>query len=332
MVIEMKPDSNPTMKDVARESGVSLATVSKVINGLPVGKNSRKLVEDAIKKLGYRVNTYARALKSNKTYTVALVMPSLKHPFFAHLVDELTASLSQLGYRSLLMITNYDTNAEQKCFSMVRNNSVDGIIALTYNPDIVVEDSLSVVTIDRHLGKIIPCVSSDNFRGGELAAEKLLELGCRKLLFLRISSRTPGEPDKRYSGFENVCHINGVDHKAVLVYDEETEAPIYHFLKEHIRDGVFDYDGIFCNSDGLACRVLNFLRINGVDVPGQVQIIGYDGIVDHFEDRYVCSTIKQPLAQMAQTAVRFLLESGEDAAGANICLPVRYIPGDTTRD
>lgn len=327
----MKPESHPTMKDVARESGLSLATVSKVINGLPVGKNSRKLVEEAIEKLGYQVNTYARALKGSKTYTVALVMPSLKHPFFAHMVDELTAALTQFGYRSLLMITNYDTEAEQKCFSMVRSNSVDGIIALTYNPDIVVDDSMPVVTIDRHLGKTIPCISSDNYRGGELAAEKLMELGCRKLLFLRISSRTPGEPDKRYSGFENICHKSGVDHKAVLLYDEETEDSIYEFLEEHIRDGICEYDGIFCNSDGLACRVLHVLRIHGVDVPGQVQIIGYDGIVDHFEDRYVCSTIVQPLAKMAQTAVRFLLESGEDAAGANITLPVRYVRGDTTK-
>ena len=95
----MKPESHPTMKDVARESGLSLATVSKVINGLPVGKNSRKLVEEAIEKLGYQVNTYARALKGSKTYTVALVMPSLKHPFFAHMVDELTAALTQFGTR-----------------------------------------------------------------------------------------------------------------------------------------------------------------------------------------------------------------------------------------
>ena len=87
-VSNMKAGSNPTMKDVARECGLSLATVSKVINGQPVGKISRQKVEAAIEKLGYRVNAYARALKSSKTYSVALVMPSLKHPFFAHLTDE----------------------------------------------------------------------------------------------------------------------------------------------------------------------------------------------------------------------------------------------------
>ena len=327
----MKPDSNPTMKDVARECGLSLATVSKVINGLPVGKNSRRLVEDAIEKLGYQVNTYARALKSSKTYTVALVMPSLTHPFFAHLVDELTKCLTARGYRTLVRITNYDPEAEQKCFSMARSNTIDGVIALTYTPDLEVDESLPIVTIDRHLGDNIPCVSSDNYRGGEMAAKKLIELGCRRLLFLRISSVIPGEPDKRSAGFENICEKQGIDHEMILLYDPDTEAPIYRYLEEHIIDGIPDYDGIFCNSDKLAFRVMLFLKSKGIAVPEQVQIIGYDGIVDYFTNQYICSTIEQPLPQMAQAAVNLLL-SGEDIpGGANICLPVKYIPGRSTK-
>ena len=327
----MKPDSNPTMKDVARECGLSLATVSKVINGLPVGKNSRRLVEEAIEKLGYQVNTYARALKSSKTYTVALVMPALNHPFFAQLVDELTKCLSDKGYRTLLRITNYDPEAEQKCFSMARRNVIDGVIALTYTPDLEVDDSLPIVTIDRHLGENIPCVSSDNFRGGEIAAKKLIELGCSKLLFLRISSPIPGEPDKRSSGFEYICEAQGVDHEMVMLYDDETEEPIYRYLEEHIKDGEPDFDGIFCNSDKLAFRVMRFLKERGVAVPDQVQIIGYDGIVDYFTNQYICSTIEQPLARMAQTAVNILLSDEESPGGANICLPVKYVPGRTTK-
>ncbi|MBQ9414627.1 MAG: LacI family DNA-binding transcriptional regulator [Clostridia bacterium] len=320
------------MKDVARESGLSLATVSKVINGLPVGKESRRLVEEAIDKLGYHVNAYARALKSSKTNTVALVLPSLKHPFFAHMADELTASLTSVGYRSLLMITNYDRQAEQTCFSMVRNNLVDGIIALTYNPHLKVDESVPIVSIDRHLGENIPCVSSDNYYGGELAAKKLLELGCRKLLFIRISSHTPGEPNKRFSGFENVCQAQGVEYEAILLHDDESTEPIFRFLEEHVVGEHPEFDGIFCNADSLAGKVLRFLQQHGVDVPGQVQIIGYDGVPDFFADQYVCSTIEQPLSQITQTAVRLLLNPDESSIGLNVCLPVKYIPGSTTKD
>lgn len=328
----MKSDPKPTIKDVARESGVSLATVSKVINGLHVSKKSRESVEAAIEKLGYQVNVYARALKSSKTNTVALVMPSLKHPFFAHLTDELIASLTREGYRTLVLITNYDPETEQKCFSLVRSKQADGVIALTYSPDLKVDESLPIVTIDRHLGNSIPCVSSDNFRGGEIAAEKLIELGCGKLLFMRISSRIPGEPDKRRSGFENICGMRGVDYMTFQIYGDDTESPFYRFLEEHIVDGRLEYDGIFCNSDILAGRVIRFLDEKGIRVPDDVQIIGYDGIPDRFTDKIVCSTIEQPLAQMAQTAVALLTNPVETAEGMNVMLPVKYLPGRTTKD
>lgn len=328
----MKKGSNPTMKDVARECGLSLATVSKVINGLPVGKASRHKVEAAINKLGYQVNAYARALKSNKTYSVALVMPSLKHPFFAHLTDELTKCLTKNGYRAQLMITNYDPKAEQKSFAMVRTNKMDGVIALTYSPDLEVGESIPIVTIDRHLDEDIPCVSSDNFRGGELAAKKLIELGCQNLLFMRITSKIQGEPNKRLAGFESVCQTQDIRYDSLLLCDDEPEEPIYRFLEEHIKDGAPEYDGIFCNSDILASRVIRFLKEKGISVPDQVQIIGYDGIIDRFSDRYVCSTIEQPIAMMAETAVTILLNPSDTTSGANICLPVKYVPGGTTKD
>ena len=305
--MRMEQASRPTMKDVAREAGVSLGTVSKVINDIPVGESYRLRVEAAIERLGYRVNSYARGLKTNRTYCVALLMPSLYHPFFAVLTDELTASLMRYGYRSLLLITNYDPAAEQKCLALGEQNKVDGVIALSYSPDLELRSDIPFVSIDRHLGSDIPCVSSDNYRGGEMAAEKLLALGCRKLLFLRIGPNIAGEPDKRGAGFENACRRAQADYERLILSDSDTEAPFYDFLDKHIRGGQLDFDGIFCNTDGLAVRVDRFLSGRGVRVPEDVQIIGYDGLADYATGRFPCSTIVQPVPQMAETAVRLLL-------------------------
>ena len=326
----MQSGNAPTMKDVAREAGVALGTVSKVINGIPVGEQYRKKVEAAAKKLGYQVNNYARGLKTNKTYCVALVMPSLRHPFFAALTDELTSCLMRRGYRSLLMTTNYDSVAEKNCFQLAQQNKIDGIIALSYSPNLEVDDSVPVVTIDRHFSAGIPCVSSDNFRGGELAAQKLMELGCKNLLFFRIGPDIYGEVEKRGPGFESACRMAKVPYQSVFLSDDDTEAPFFRFLEEHIQDGKPEFDGIFCNSDGLAVRVLEFLRNRSIRVPEDVQIIGYDGIVDFATHRYVCSTIVQPVSEMAETAVRFLLNG--DNAPANISLPVYFASGGTTRE
>ena len=326
----MQSGNAPTMKDVAREAGVSLGTVSKVINDIPVGEPYRKKVEAAAKKLGYQVNNYARGLKTNKTYCIALVMPSLRHPFFAMLTDELTSCLMRYGYRSLLMITNYDYTAEKHCFMLAQQNKIDGIIALSYSPDLEVDDSVPVVTIDRHFSAGIPCVSSDNYRGGELAAQKLMELGCKNLLFFRIGPDIYGEVEKRGPGFESACRMAKVPYQSLFLSDDDTEAPFFQFLEEHIQDGKLEFDGIFCNSDGLAVRVCEFLRKQGIRIPADVQIIGYDGIIDFATRRYICSTIVQPVAEMAETAVRFLLNG--DNAPANISLPVRFASGGTTRE
>ena len=328
----MSHSTQPTMKDVAREAGVALGTVSRVFNGYPVGEEYRERVEAAAAKLNYRVNNYARGLKTNRTCCVGLLMPSLRHPFFAALIDELTASLAQRGYLSNVMITNFDPDAEKKSFTLVEQNKVDGIIALTYRPDVVVESAVPVVTIDRQFHPDIPCVSSDNFRGGQMAAEKLMELGCRKLLFLRIGPEIQSEADRRGPGFEEACRRIGMDYEMLLVNDDETEAPIYRFLKEHLHGSRFEFDGIFCNTDGLARRVINYLEKNGIRVPDDVQIIGYDGIINFATGFYVCSTIVQPLRRMAETAVDLLLSPELPAGETVFRLPVTYVSGGTTKD
>ena len=328
----MNHSSQPTMKDVAREAGVALGTVSRVFNGFPVGDDYRQRVEEAARKLNYHVNNYARGLKTNRTFCVGLLMPSLQHPFFAGLIDELVASLMRRGYRTNVMITNFDPDAEQKCFELIEQNKIDGVVALTYRPDIVVEANVPIVTVDRQFDVRIPCVSSDNFRGGQLAAEKLVELGCRKLLFLRIGPTIQSEADRRGPGFEDVCRRTGTPYQSIIVNDEETEAPIYRYLAEHLHDGQFDFDGIFCNTDGLALRVCSYLEENGIRIPEDVQMIGYDGIIDFATGRYVCSTIVQPLRQMAEKAVDLLLAPESAADETMFRLPISYVPGGTTRD
>lgn len=327
-----KSTAAPTMKDVAAEAGVALGTVSKVFNNIPVGEEYRVRVLEAAHKLGYRVNNYARGLKTNKTYTAALVWPTLRHPFFGSLADAIIGTLMQRSYRTIVTITNYDSQAEQRCIDLVRQNKVDGIIALTYNPDLDVDADLPFVSIDRHFKAEVPCVASDNFSGGQLAARKLLELGCHRLLFLRQGSGVAGEADKRRMGFEAACREAGAPFESLFLLDEAGFEPFDAFLASHTHGGAFDYDGIFCNTDRLCYEIQKRLEALGIRIPADVQMIGYDGIHKFDSDELYCSTIVQPVQQMAQTAVDLLLEDDRSALPALICLPVRYQPGGTTRD
>ncbi len=321
------------MKDVAIEAGVSLGTVSKVINGKPVGEEYEKKVNDAIKKLDYHVNSYAQGLKASRTYTVAVILPNTIHPFFGRLANCLNVSLMQRHYRMLLCCTDQNYQLEQEYMDMALQNKVDGIIGLTYNPDLIISDDIPYVTIDRPLGAHIPCVASDNFAGGQLAAEKLHELGCKKLLFMRIGSDLNNEPNKRRAGFENGCIAHGLDYEMKILSDTAGESidDFIPYLEKHFGKDKADFDGIFCVNDLLACIVVEQLKKLGVKVPEDVQVIGFDGTRNFGYLDYTCSTIVQPVEDIAEMCVELLLQTNMSMKPPLVCLPVKYEEGDTTR-
>lgn len=326
-------NSMPTMKDVAREAGVAIGTVSKVFNNLPVGDEYRIRVEKAAKELGYQVNQYARGLRANKTYTVALILPGVHHPFFSALAQHICVDLSKRNHRMLLCVTESNPAIEQSCINMVRMNKADGIIALTYGPNLEIGDDLPFVSIDRHFNANVPCVASDNYTGGRIAAEKLLELGCKHLAFFRTGPVQYGEPDKRGDGFEQVCRSRGVDFETLRVNDSDQTPDVFReFLRGRMTDGKLDIDGIFCSTDQLALRIRSMLRDLGLRVPEDVQIIGFDGILHFDRDEYKCSTIVQPVERIAETCVDMLLSKDRSYFPALVCLPVTYAAGGTTKE
>ena len=327
----MQRKSTPTMKDVAQEAGVALGTVSKVFNGIPVGDSYRLKVEAAAKKLGYQVNQYARGLRANKTYTVAVILPGVDHPFFASLAQHLCTALAQRDHRMLLYVTASRPDIEQRCVTMVQQNRVDGIIGLTYNP-LEVNEELPFVSIDRCFSSDMPCVAADNYSGGRIAAEKLLELGCRRLAFLRTGSVNLGETDKRGDGFEMVCRTRNVHYGAIRLRDGESLEPFREFFQAHMSGGKIDVDGIFCSTDLLAWRVRGILQELGLRAPEDVQIIGFDGIRRFGSESLYCSTIVQPVQKIAETSVDLLLEPDRSKVPSLVCLPVSYAPGGTTRE
>ena len=315
----------PTMKDVAREAGVALGTVSKVVNGIPVGEEYRVRVEEAIERLNYRINSYAKGLRSSKTYLIAVMVPNLISPFFAKLVNCINRSLAARKYRMLLFATDYDNEQEQEYVYLAEQQKVDGIICLSYNPNLILPAGVPLVSIDRYFSTNVPCVSSDNYGGGRLAAEKLVENGCRNLAFLRIGS------NKRKDGFVSACEALGVPYTLKIIDDGTPYSAFEDFLREHLHGGKLDFDGIFCVTDSLAHQILNTLRDMELRVPEEVQVIGFDGVRRFGDMELYCSTIVQPVEDIAATCVDMVTEKDLDKAPSLVCLPVTYAQGGTTK-
>ncbi len=325
-----KTNSAPTMKDVASEAGVALSTVSKVVNGLSVREPYKTKVEEAIQKLNYHINSYAKGLKADKTGTIALLIPNLWNPFFATLAHHIDRALQDWKYRLLLCTTESNPEMELEYITMLQNNMVDGIIGLTYNPDLVVPEGVPFVSIDRSMGPGIPCVSCDNFMGGQMAAEKLADLGCRNVAFLRTGSSLNNEPNKRKAGFENGCLARKLDYDMLILEDGESFDNFDTFLAQHMEQNKLSFDGIFCVTDRVACYIVKVLKRMHLRVPEDVQVIGFDGIRQFGDSEYMCSTIVQPVREIAQTCVDLLLRETAAARPLLMCLPVTYAYGGTT--
>ena len=328
--------NTPTMKDVAREAGVALGTVSKVINGIPVGEAYKNKVEDAIHKLNYQVNTYARGLKTSKTETITLIIPSLDLPFYASFAYEVEQQAYAHGRKLILCCSNGIPEKELDYLLLASQSKTDGIIALTYS-DISsqVPEHIPLIAFDRQFeNHQISRIASDNFEGGMLAVQKLFDFGCKSPIFIGFHSSFPGEADKRFDGYLEACRKYQISPVYLYAPDsEDCHDAIYNFIREHenTEAHTLNFDGIFANTDLHACIAIHVLKELGYSVPTDVQVIGFDGTKKFYpSDEYVVSTIRQPLPELAKKCIDRILDEESDTLPTLTLLPVTYEYGGTT--
>lgn len=324
--------NTPTMADVAKEAGVALGTVSRVVNGEQVGQEFKNKVEAAIQRLGYQFNSSGRALRTGRTSTIALIIPNTINPYFALLVHHINIALEKRNHKMMLCFTEYDREREVEYIQMVQQNQVDGIIALTYNPHLAIPADIPFVTIDRFFSASVPCISADNFGGGYMAAHKLKELGCANVAFMRIGSTITNEPSKRKDGFISACTELGLPYKMMALEDGQPFEQFEDFLLQNTKKGKLSFDGLFIGTDSLAWQIIKVLKRMKIRVPEDVQVIGFDGIRMFGDQEPVVSTIVQPAQGIAEACVSTVLSKHLSKVPSLICLPVQYVRGGTTRE
>ncbi len=328
----MKPTKSITMKDVAKLAGVSVGTVSRVINQEQgIKEITLKKVQQAIDELGYIPDVYARGMKKNKTETIALIVPSVWHPFFGEFAFHVEVELSKKGYK-LLLCNISGPKRELDYITMLQQNKVDGIIAITYSP---IEDYLSsnipFVSIDRtYEDKAIACVSSDNQKGAELAAQVLISKGGTHFGFIGGHNKTINETKKRRLFFEKTILEAGFPCEVL-----DLEEPYDNFLEEvevFLRQHP-EIDALFTINDFTAIDAISILEKLRKKVPEDVQVVGYDGIRQAEERTQYLSTIRQPIEEMATEAVQCLLDIlDKKDRPLQITLPISYLEGKTTKN
>lgn len=318
-----------TMKDVAKLAGVSVGSVSNVFNGVKVKKSTYDKVISAVKELDYETNNLARSFKLNHTNTIALIVPTIWHPFFSSIIFYIEEIAEKNGYHVFLCNSNGSADNELSYIKMLRKNKVDGIIAITYTDiDSYVEGSLPFVSIDRHFKDDISIVSSDNFEGGKLAAKKLSEKGAKTLLFVGSHNLRANETTKRRLGFETYCIDNHIDYYIIDLLEPHNNftKDLKVLMEEHP-----EIDGIFAINDYVGLDIIDTLKQLGKEILVDYQLIGFDGIKMSIERGYLVSTIVQPVEEIAHQAFEILIKQiNNPEYSEQKILPIKFAEGGTT--
>ncbi|GAA1519362.1 LacI family DNA-binding transcriptional regulator [Streptomyces albidochromogenes] len=320
----------PTLEDVAREAGVSRATVSRVVNGIRnVDPAIRETVREAIARSGYTPNRAARSLVTRRAGTIALVVSgagddtggernefaarALADPFFGRVVSGVVGFLRPRSTHPVLMFAESE-DARQQVLAYLRQGSADGALVFSTHaedplPGLLAAESLPCVLFARPARPApVTYVDLDHREGGRLAAEHLLARGCRRGATIAGPLDLPAAQD-RLSGFQDTMARHG--HPYVPIAEggftlDSGASAMKRLLAEHP-----DIDGVFAANDLMAQGVCQALRASGRRVPRDVAVIGFDDSSAALACFPPLTTVRQPMEEMAATMARLLQEQIE---------------------
>ncbi len=327
-----------TIRDVAKLSGVSASTVSRVLNKNGyVNQETEQKVKQAIQKLQYEPNAVARGLASKKTGTIALILPNITNPFFPELARAVEDVARAYGYTVLFGNSDDQGDKEKSYIEVLKQRYVDGIIfsSHTLQRDDVVRlrsNKIPFVVLDRApVGEACSVVRSNNLEGARMAVRHLLDRGSRKIAHI-YGPQEILTAKERLRGYEETVKDFGWYTPTLMVPGNFRLDGGMSAAKELMQRHP-DVDGIFVGNDLMAVGVLKTLLRMGIKVPEQVAVCGFDGI--HLTEAVEpeITTVAQPIYELGALATKLLIQkvNGVDVENKVHELEVTLIPRDSTR-
>jgi LacI family transcriptional regulator len=279
-----KKNNDNGIIDIAKALNLSPATISRALNnGSYVKAETKKRVLDMAEKLGYRRNLMASSLRSNKTNTIGLIVPRISMFFHAEVITIIQNELHKLGFNLIICQSNDSLQMEKELVNIMFSNRVDAlIVASTLQTedfshfDVFVNNNIPLVFYDRVPTKPYQAtvVKGDDFRGGYLATQHLLELGCKKIAHLS-GPLTSNLYIDRSTGYKKALTQYNIPINEDLIFYQELTHENARKAMEKIFGGETKPDAVFTSNDTSAIAVLEFAREHNIRVPENLKIVGY---------------------------------------------------------
>ena len=303
----------PTIYQVAERAGVSLSTVSRVLNGkASVNKVLKERVEKAVKELNYRPNSVARSLANNRTDSVGVLVPELNAPFFGDLMQAVESTLRAADKHVIISVGRNCLETEKDAVEFLISRNCDALImhAEALPDEYLLElnqSKLPVALVNRQVeGLPEACTSLDNEKGGYLATRHLLELGHKDIAYIS------GPTDKcdaslRLEGHKRALSEAGLPTNPQLIFngDYSEEDGKIGLLELMARDVPFT--ALVCANDWMASGAISCARDLGMSLPHDLSVVGFDDVVFAHHVFPRLTTVSNPIAEMAEMSAKYIL-------------------------
>jgi DNA-binding LacI/PurR family transcriptional regulator len=309
-----------TIKDVAKEAGVSIATVSRVLNGRDrIKPSTKQKVEKVIERLNFKPDFTARTMINKQTKTIGLIVPQLSNEYYAQLAEAIEEELWERGY-TLILSTSSSRNEDGKeketaSLKSLVERKVDGIIfgsghstgdgsfSLIYE---VIERGIPIVAYDQKIQGISQ-VNGDHLKGAMDAVNHLIGLGHKRIAYIGGPFVSP----ERELGYRNALMLHGLAVHDSLIVRGKPGFKFGHDAMSELIEAVEKFSAVFCGNDLIAMGAIQALDNKGLKAPDDMAVVGYDDINMASLIKPRLTTMRQPIRQMGAAVVELLIESIE---------------------
>ena len=323
-----------TIKDVAEVTGLSVTTVSRVLNNRGyISEETREKVYAAMKQINYQPNEVARSLSKQTTNTIGVIVPHISHPYWAEVISNLESQAYLHKCKILLFNSKEKHEKLQEYMELCASNRVAGIILCSGT--VSMEDfqslGLPIVTMERYVENGTAVVECDNYLGGGLAAKHLIEKGCKNVMCIGGVRDNEMPADVRTTGFVDICKKYNVTYTEATTSMNQYNGMEYHEGIEKLLSDNPQIDGIFASSDVIAAQVIQVCAKMGKKIPQEIKLVGFNDVLVSKLTTPRITTIHQPMKEMAEMAVDLLMRAKNGQMVPNrTVLPVTLVEREST--
>lgn len=303
-----------TLKDLAKATNFTINTVSRALKDKgDISEATKKLIQEKAKEMGYIPNTIAGSLRSGLTKTIAIILGDISNPYFAIMVKDIEAAARKQQYNTFVINTDEKYNAEEKAIYSALSKNVDGIILFPVQKndnDIKALQKCGVpfVLIGRHFkDNNIDYVISDDVKGGYLATEHLISKGHKKILMIN-GPQYISCANERLKGYQNALSDNDIEISTCLTKEITIISGHCKTLINEVLKNKLEFSAIFAFNDMIAWEAIYTLQENGIRIPEDIAVVGYDNIQSKLFFSFPLTTINISKGKMACKAVEILLK------------------------